>query len=87
MGTSKVLSLCVFTLILPNFTSCQPPNIIVLLADDLGWNEVSWNNPQFLTPHLQVSEMFLLSLTLHNPVIDLHRQGRDKIIGLDGVQA
>ena len=30
------------------------PHIIVLLADDLGWNEVSWNNQLFLTPNLQV---------------------------------
>ena len=30
------------------------PHIIVLLADDLGWNEVSWNNKLFLTPNLQV---------------------------------
>ena len=35
----------------------RQPHIIILLADDLGWNEVSWNNPQFLTPHLQVSVM------------------------------
>ena len=35
----------------------NPPHIILILADDLGWNEVSWNNPQFLTPHLQVSDM------------------------------
>ena len=30
------------------------PNIILILADDLGWNEVSWNNPFFLTPNLEV---------------------------------
>ena len=30
------------------------PHIIILLADDLGWNEVSWNNQLFLTPNLQV---------------------------------
>ena len=30
------------------------PHIIILLADDLGWNEVSWNNPLFLTPNLEV---------------------------------
>ena len=24
-----------------------------MLADDLGWNEVSWNNPQVITPHME----------------------------------
>ena len=32
----------------------RSPNIILILADDLGWNEVSWNNPSFLTPNLEV---------------------------------
>ena len=31
----------------------KPPHIIVILADDLGWNEVSWHNPNFLTPHME----------------------------------
>jgi len=37
------------------FISCihtQPPNIIVMLADDLGYNDVSWHNPAVLTPNL-----------------------------------
>ena len=25
----------------------------MLLADDLGWNDVSWHNPAMVTPHLQ----------------------------------
>ena len=29
------------------------PHIVYILADDLGWNEVSWNNPGFLTPNLE----------------------------------
>ncbi|MCA8990229.1 MAG: sulfatase-like hydrolase/transferase, partial [Planctomycetaceae bacterium] len=30
----------------------QKPNIVVLLADDLGWNAVGWQNPEYETPHL-----------------------------------
>ena len=31
----------------------QPPNIIVMLADDLGWRDVSWHDDKMKTPHLQ----------------------------------
>jgi arylsulfatase A-like enzyme len=31
----------------------QKPHIVVILADDLGWNEVSWHNPAFLTPRME----------------------------------
>merc|ERR1719192_2275298 len=44
----------------------RQPHIILLLADDLGWNEVSWNNPQFLTPHLQSLASSGLLLTQSN---------------------
>ena len=29
------------------------PNFLVLLADDLGFNDVSWNNVDMHTPSLQ----------------------------------
>ena len=28
----------------------RPPNIILALADDLGWNNVGWRNPELRTP-------------------------------------
>ncbi|XP_067144724.1 arylsulfatase B-like [Centruroides vittatus] len=28
------------------------PHIIFIVADDLGWNDVSWHNPEMLTPNL-----------------------------------
>ena len=28
------------------------PNIVIILADDLGWNAVGWHNPEIKTPHL-----------------------------------
>ncbi|KAK7098574.1 arylsulfatase B-like isoform X1 [Littorina saxatilis] len=30
----------------------KPPNIIFVVADDLGWNDVGWHNPSMLTPNL-----------------------------------
>jgi len=39
-------------LLLLSCVCCQPPNILVLVADDLGYNDVSWHNKVVLTPHL-----------------------------------
>ena len=30
------------------------PNIIFVLADDIGWNEVSWHNKHIKTPFMEV---------------------------------
>uniref|UniRef100_T1IPA0 Sulfatase N-terminal domain-containing protein n=1 Tax=Strigamia maritima TaxID=126957 RepID=T1IPA0_STRMM len=30
----------------------RQPNIVFIVADDLGWNDISWNNPDVLTPNL-----------------------------------
>lgn len=33
-------------------TVANPPHIIFIVADDLGWNDVGWHNPDMLTPNL-----------------------------------
>ena len=30
----------------------ERPHIILIVADDLGYNDVSWHNPDILTPNL-----------------------------------
>ena len=30
-----------------------PPNIILIVADDLGWNDVSWHNKEMVTPNME----------------------------------
>lgn len=39
-------------LLLPGLAVCKPPNILLMVADDLGWADVSWHNPAIATPHL-----------------------------------
>jgi arylsulfatase A-like enzyme len=43
----------VLALALSMAASAQPPNIVLILADDLGWNDVGFNAGEFYeTPHL-----------------------------------
>ncbi|KAK3874492.1 hypothetical protein Pcinc_020577 [Petrolisthes cinctipes] len=37
----------------PTSSSSPQPHIVLIVADDLGWHDVSWHNPTVLTPHLE----------------------------------
>lgn len=39
--------------LLASTASSAPPHIIIILADDLGWNDVSWHNAAVKTPNLE----------------------------------
>ena len=34
-------------------TTTTQPNIVIIVADDLGYNDVSWHNPVIKSPHLE----------------------------------
>ena len=31
----------------------SPPNILVIVADDLGYNDIAWHNPEIVSPNLE----------------------------------
>ena len=35
-----------------HFATASRPNILVIVADDLGYNDVSWHNPDIISPNL-----------------------------------
>ncbi|XP_042209997.1 arylsulfatase J-like isoform X2 [Homarus americanus] len=37
----------------PSPSASPQPHIILIVADDLGWNDVSWHNSQVVTPHME----------------------------------
>ncbi|XP_046553561.1 arylsulfatase I-like [Haliotis rubra] len=52
MRFSAVLALLAFSSCLKSSTAADKPHIIFIVADDLGWNDVGWINPDIQTPTL-----------------------------------
>ena len=48
----------------------EQPNIILIVADDLGYNDVSWHNPDMVTPHLDAlaKEVVILEQSYVQPI-------------------
>ena len=47
-----VLALCGFFAASPTFAAAKAPNIIIILADDMGWNDVGYHGSEISTPHI-----------------------------------
>ena len=55
-GMAGMVNIGVLTLLLVKLilvSSSTMPNIVFILADDLGYNDVSWHNPDIKTPNLE----------------------------------
>ncbi|XP_078610511.1 arylsulfatase B-like [Branchiostoma floridae x Branchiostoma japonicum] len=46
------------------------PNILFIVADDLGWNDVGWHNPDVITPNLDklAGDGVILNQSYYNPI-------------------
>ena len=52
--TMHFIPLGIISLFLARITNATPPpNIIVIVPDDLGYNDVSWHNPDIIMPHIE----------------------------------
>ncbi|KAL3843147.1 hypothetical protein ACJMK2_021099 [Sinanodonta woodiana] len=52
MRREMILPTLLVTFVLLSLSSARPPHIVLIVADDLGWNDVGWHNPQIYTPNL-----------------------------------
>ncbi|XP_046371687.2 arylsulfatase B-like [Haliotis rufescens] len=49
---AAVRCVCVLLFIIATSKAATSPHIVFIAADDLGWNDVGWHNPQMITPNL-----------------------------------
>ena len=47
-----LVTLATFLALSFGIADASKPNILLIVADDLGWNDVGYHNPQIRTPHL-----------------------------------
>ena len=51
MVWTKIVLALLFVLMEPGFG--KQPNLLFILVDDFGYNDVSWNNKDIFTPNLE----------------------------------
>ena len=44
--------LAAFLLLGPSWAAAAPPNVVIIIADDLGWNDVGYHGSEIATPRL-----------------------------------
>ena len=53
----------------------EKPNVVILVADDEGWGDIGWNNPEVKTPNLDrlAGEGVRLEHFYANPICSVTR--------------
>ena len=82
MVTRLLLSALLLAAVAAVTQSARKPNIIFLLADDLGWNDVSWHNKEMLTPNMEqlARDGILLEQAYSQQVYTTNRGGTERYI-------
>lgn len=52
MSIFRITAILAATVVATNVTAAEKPNVVIIVADDLGWGHVGWQNPKVQTPHL-----------------------------------
>ena len=63
-----------------HIASAAPPNIVFILADDYGYNDIGYHNQDILTPHLDTlaGEGVILEQSYVQPVCTPTRSVKSK---------
>ena len=51
-AAAVIVALSIFTITTTTIQAAASPHIILIIADDLGWSDVEWMDPDMVTPNL-----------------------------------